>query len=167
MAGRGSLVAVMALLLVSNASAKERHPGSAVVTVGESEYTISIECYVSGNAAQGFSTEPGRLVRERTGRSNGVRLTVRPWKNPEYFVISLDRYVAWVPAPAPTSGVLEMILDMSPASTPVNGMPEALTFERWMEGDRPEGLSGVRFVADCTRRDPAAPAYRKVPVIAG
>lgn len=149
------LVAAVAIL------AQERHKGTAVIRVADSEYTIPIECNDASDPNQGFYTEPARITRQETGRSSGVRLNVRPWKESSDLVVSLDRYVAWVPAPLFAGG--EATLDMSPASSVKDNMPQALTYERWMNGERPEGLWGVHITADCTARDPQAPTFRKIP----
>lgn len=149
------------LLLMAGSMAQERYKGTAIVRVADNEYTIPIECNDSSDPNEGFSTEPSRITREETGRSSGVRLNVRPWKETTDLVVSLDRYVAWVRAPLFAGGAAT--LDMSPASSVKNNMPEALTYERWMNGERPEGLQGVRIRVDCSIRDPRAPAFRKIP----
>lgn len=164
MASHRVILLCVAVLAASVSAARDRAPGSAVVTVDENEYLIPIECYEAANASAGFSTEPNRITREQTGRSSMVRLTARPWKETEYWVISLDRYMAWIPAPTRAGPTLEMTVDLSPSSTINNGIPETLTFEKWMDGMRPEGLTGVTFVANCAERNPDAPAYRKLPV---
>ncbi len=153
------ILAVAVCLFSANATA--RTPGSAIVRVADAEYTIPIECNQAAAPQAGFSTEPARITRERTRRSSGVRLTFRPWKETEYFVVSLDRYVAWVPRAVSSTGILEMTLNLSPASSIVNGIPQALTFDRWMAGERAEGLRNVTFIANCRERDPNAPSFRK------
>lgn len=159
---RAVLFILAIYLSLDIASAQERQPGTAIVRVGEMEYVIPIECYDPAGPHLGFSTEPSRLTRERTGRSNPVRLTVRPWKDTSELVISLDRYVAWVPTKASTGGVFKMTLDMSPASSVENGFPVLLTYDRWKSGIRPEGLKGVYFEARCGGFDPEAPLTRKI-----
>ena len=77
-------------------------------------------------------------------------------------MVSLDRYVAWVPAQASAGGVLTMTLDMSPASALTDGIPVALTYERWLAGEHETGLEGAWFSANCNAGDPAAPAVRKI-----
>ena len=149
------------LVLTAGSIAQERYKGTATVRVADDEYTIPIECNDPSDPNQGFYTEANRKTREETGRSSGVRLNVRSWKETTDLVVSLDRYVAWVPVPLFAGG--EATLDMSPASSLKNNMPEALTYERWMSGERPEGLQGVKITADCTARDPNAPAFRKIP----
>ena len=152
-----------AMLIATGLLAAERHPGSAIVRVADGEYLIPIECYEAARPEKGFSTEPARITKEATGRNSLIRLIVRPWKETNDVVISLDRYVAWAPAPASAGGILEMTLDMSPASILKDGMPTALTYDMWMEGERPEGIKNVYFKADCNARDPEAPAYQKLP----
>ena len=43
-------------------------------------------------------------------------------------------------------------------------MPVVLTYDEWIAGNRPAGLEGVVISANCAQRDPAAPAFRKLPV---
>jgi len=157
-----TLAASVILLIAMLAIAQQRYAGSAAVRVGGSEFTIPIECNDASRPELGFSTEPSRITRETTGRTSGVRLIVRPWKDTTYLVISLDRYVAWVPSQSSSGGILKMTLDMSPASSLVDGVPQALTYNRWMAGDRPSGLENVEFDANCNSRDKAAPAFRKI-----
>ena len=144
--------------------AQDRFSGTAIVQYEDREYTIPIECDDASRPELGLSTEPSRITREATGRSSGVRLNVRPWKETTYLIVSLDRYVAWVASQPSIGGVLTMTLDMSPASSLKDGVPTALTYDMWMDGERPAGLDDVSFEADCSRRDPAAPAFRKLPV---
>ena len=155
-------LSIVLLFTAAAGLAQDRHAGTAVVRVDGSEYTIPIECNDATRPELGFSTEVSRITRKATGRTSGVRLTVRRWKDTSDLVISLDRYVAWVPSPASTGGMLSMTLDMSPASSVRNGTPEALTYDRWIAGERPAGIENVSFEADCTRRDPEAPAFRKL-----
>ncbi|MEM7502897.1 MAG: hypothetical protein AAF417_12670 [Pseudomonadota bacterium] len=150
------------LLVVSAVSAQERVEGTATVQVEANLYTIPIECDDAGRPELGFSTEPSRITRERTGRTSGVQLILRTWKETDMVVISLDRYVAWMPRPSSDAGVLELTLDMSPISSTTNGMPTLLSFDDWQAGDRPEGLSNVQVTADCTFRDSGAPSFKKV-----
>lgn len=154
---------IFILLLVSTAAnSQKRHPGTAIIHINDSEYTIPIECNDATRPEFGFSTEPSRITRENTGRSSGVRLTLRQWKETSDLVISLDRYVAWLPSQPSAGSVLKMTLDMSPASSLREGQPVALTYDMWMDGDRPAGVQGVSFEANCGYRDPAAPAFRKL-----
>ena len=150
-------------LFTASLFAKDGHPGSAVVTVSGNEYTIPIECEDPSRPELGFFTEASRITREATGRSSLVSLRLRVWKDTSDLVISLDRYVAWVPSPTSSGGTLKMMLDMSPASSLKEGIPTALTYDMWMDGERPEGLKNVRFEANCTSRDPDAPSFRKLP----
>ncbi len=150
------------LFIATGTVAQERHDGTAVVRVDDGEYTIPIECDDALRPEHGFSTEPARITRDATGRSSGVRLGVRPYKDTLDLVVSLDRYVAWVPRQASANGILRMTLDMSPASSLKDGMPVLLTYERWKDGERPEGLADVSFEANCGYRDPMAPAFRKL-----
>ena len=150
------------LLVASAVLAQERVAGTATVQVEANLYTIPIECDDAGRPELGFSTEPSRITRERTGRTSGVRLVLRTWKETDMVVISLDRYVAWMPRPSSDAGVLEMTLDMSPISSTANGMPKLLSFDDWQAGNRPEGLSNVQVRADCTFRDSSAPSFKKV-----
>lgn len=140
----------------------ERHPGSAVVTVGDSEYTIRVECRVRGQPEAGFTTEPNRITREQTNRSNMVTLRLRPWPGTKDVIVSLDGFVAWMPTPTSSAGVLTLELAMSPASVVRDGSPVALTYDMWQRGDRPAGRDGVKLVINCLTRDPNAPAFRKV-----
>lgn len=149
------------LLMTSYAAGQDRFEGSATVQVDTNIYTIPIECDDAARPELGFSTEPSRITRERTGRTSGVRLVLRTWKETDMVVISLDRYVAWMPRPPSAAGILELTLDMSPVSATVNGMPKLLSYDDWMAGDRPEGLSNVRIVANCQSRDPNAPSFKK------
>lgn len=148
--------------MVGGAHAQERHAGSAIVRVGDTEYVIPIECYDASRPELGFSTEPSRITRERTGRSNPIRLNVRPWKDTSELIVSLDRYVAWIPMQASSGGVLNLDIDMSPASSVVDGIPVALTYYRWKTGERAPGLNGVVIIATCGTRDPEAPTSRKM-----
>jgi len=155
---------VMALLAVAPIGHTQAlSAGTAILRVDDSEYTIPIECDDASRPEAGFSTEPSRITKEATGRTSGVRLGPRQWQETDYVVISMDKYVAWVPRPASTGGVLRMTLDMSPVTVFDNGMPVLLTYDMWMAGERPEGIRGVSFEAQCSHRDPAAPAFRKLP----
>ncbi|MBK9168743.1 MAG: hypothetical protein IPM24_14910 [Bryobacterales bacterium] len=141
----------------------DRFPGSAVVSVEDREYLIRIECRERGRPEAGFSTELNRVTRADTGgRSNMASLNLRRWQDSPDVVVSLDRYVAWLPVPTSNAGVLTLELAMSPASVVRNGAPTAVTYDMWKAGDRPPGHDRVRIVANCRVRDPAAPAFRKV-----
>jgi hypothetical protein len=151
------------LFVMTVADAQERYAGTAIVRVDGNEYTIPIECNDATRPELGFYTEASRVTREATGRTSGVRLIVRVWKDSSNLAISLGGHVAWVPSQPSIDGVLKMTLDMSPISSLKNGMPTALTYDMWMDGERPEGLKGVYFEAQCGYRDPAAPAFKKLP----
>ena len=151
---------VFAVLIAMPLLAQARTPGSATVETGGNRYLIPIECEDAGQPWLGFGTEPNRITRERTGRSSMVRLTRRTWKETELLVVSLDRYVAWVPVVR--GSPLEMTLDMSPSSVVRDGIPKTMTFDQWQSGDRPEGINGVRISANCANRDPDAPAFEKL-----
>ena len=152
------------LVLVAGwVQAAEPANGTAIVSVDDKEYTIPVVCDDPSSPASGVYTEPQRESRERTGRASGVRLTIRPWRETSDVVVSLDRYVAWVPRPSSAEGVLELTLAMSPASSLQGGVPDALTYDEWMAGERPEGLDDVRIVVNCQFLDPDAPAFRKLP----
>ncbi len=156
-------IALAFWFVVTCAVAQDRAAGTAIIHVGEDEYTIPIECDDASRPELGFSTEPSRITKEATGRTSGVRLGLRQWQETNDVVISLDRYVAWMPRPASAGGVLKMTQDMSPVTIMKDGMPVALTYDMWMDGERPAGITGVSFEAQCSHRDPEAPAYRKVP----
>ena len=164
-----AILCAVALLMPSagaageRAARAERFEGSALVRVGDGEYTIPIECDDAARPELGFSTEPNRITRERTGRSSMVNLRLRPWKDSGQVLVTLDRYAAWMPAPASARGVLSLTLDMSPASVVRDNAPVALTYEMWTDGDRPQGLAGVEFEARCGERRPEAPSYRRLP----
>ena len=153
-----------AVLLAGSAFAYEdaRSPGTAVVVVEDREYTLPIECNDPADAGKGFSTEPSRITRERTGRSSAVRINVRPWKETDELVVSLDRYVAWVPKSVFKGSPVDARIDMSPASVVRNNMPVTMTYDIWTSGDRPEGLTGVQVRVDCAVRDPEAPSSRSL-----
>ena len=151
------------LLIVKLAAAQERVEGTATVRVQADEYTIPIECNDAKRPMLGVFTEPARITRERTNRSSGVHLTIRPWKDTDDLIVSLDRYVAWVSSPPGAGGVLNLLkLDMSPLSKIDNGIPALLSYEDWEKGNRPEGLNDVFIRADCRNRDAESPSFRKL-----
>ncbi len=159
----GAAAAVLLSLLATLVGAQERVEGTATITVGSDVYLIPIECNDARRPGRGVFTEPARITRERTGRSSGVRLTMRPWQDSGDVLITLDKYVAWVESPLGAGGVWNVLkLDMSPASRLVNGIPTPLSYDDWENRDRPEGLDDVTIRADCRSRDPEAPAYRKL-----
>ncbi len=156
---------VLTLLVLASQTVQAVEPanGTAIVSIDDKEYTIPIVCDDTSQPAIGVYTEPQRVTRERTGRTSGVRLTIRPWKETGNLIVSLDRYVAWISLPSSSAGILDMSLAMSPASFLQDGVPVALTYDEWMAGNRPAGLEEVRIEVNCRDLDPAAPAYRKVP----
>ena len=160
---RPSRTGATLLLVCSIGVAQTRHDGSAVVRVADTEHTIPIVCESAAQPELGFSTEPARITREATGRTSGVNLRVRPWQDTGNLIVTLDRYVAWVPTALSADGVLSMRLDMSPSSTMQADGPAMLTYDLWMSGERPPGLVGVQFEANCNVRDPAAPSSRRLP----
>lgn len=150
------------LLVMASVQAAQQANGTAIIRVDDGEYTIPIVCDETSRPETGIYTEPQRITRERTGRTSGVRLTIRPWKETSQLVVSLDRYVAWVPASPSGGGTIRMTLAMSPVVSLRDGVPTALTYDDWMAGDRPPGLDNVHIEVDCRMADPAAPAYRKL-----
>jgi hypothetical protein len=157
------IVPVVLMLAAGTVQAVEPANGTAIVRVGDKEYTIPIVCDDRLRPAAGVFTEPQRITRERTGRTSGIRLTIRPWKKTAEIIVSVDRYVAWIPSPASNDGILELSLAMSPASFMRDGGPVALTHEEWTAGNRPAGLDEVYIQANCRTLDPAAPGFRKLP----
>ena len=157
-----ALLIVLLGITSDNALAQDRFEGSALIVVEDAEYLVAIECDDAARPELGFSTEPNRITRERTGRTNGVTIRLRQWEDSEDIVVSLDRYMAWMPRPSSASGTLSMTLDLSPISVEKDGQPALLTREMWDEGFRPEGISGVKLDAQCNQRDPEAPWYRKI-----
>lgn len=139
------------------------HPGSAVVVSGTDEYTIRILCDDASRPERGFSTEPNRVTRAETGgRINGVNLRLRPWKDSGDVLISLDGAgQAWVPRPPSAGGLLEVGVALRPVTYLKDGVPTLVSYEMWKAGDVPPDEQQVSFKANCTTRDPAAPAYRK------
>lgn len=152
-----------ALARQDQADRDDRFPGSAVVTVADAEYLIRIECRIEGRPEAGFLTEANRITRRETGgQYNMVSLRMRPWQDTGESVVSFQGYVAWIPTPTSAAGVLSMTLDMAAATVVRDGQPVLLTYDMWHEGDRPAGAEGIRFEANCSTRDPDAPAYRKI-----
>lgn len=141
------------------------HAGSAVVVNGLDEYTIRILCDDRLRPELGFSTEPNRITRAETGgRSNGVILRLRSWKETNDVVVSLDRLgQAWMPRPTSVNGVLSVEVALRPMTFFKDGMPTLVTYEMWQAGDLPPAEHTVSFKANCAQRDPAAPSYRKRP----
>lgn len=143
-------------------SESDRFPGSAVVVVDDNEFLIRLECRVQGRPEAGFITEASRITRAETGRTNMVNLRLRPWQDTDDVVVSLEGWVAWMPRPTSVGGVLELEIDLASASTMREGTPVLTTYDMWQNGDRPEGRDGVWFEANCSERNPDAPAYRKL-----
>lgn len=142
--------------------AKDRYPGTAVVQIADREYVIPVECYDPARPELGFTTEPSRITKERTGRSNPIRISIRPWKETTELVVSLDRYVAWIPAQSSSGGVMSLRIDLSPASSVLDGIPVTMTYDRWNSGERPSGLKNVLIKVTCGAFDPEAPSSRKI-----
>ena len=156
---------LLPLLLACGAGAQavESANGTATVRVDDKEYTIPIVCDDPSSLEIDLYTEPQHVTRERTGRTSGVRLTIRPWKDTTDLIVNLDRYVAWIPQSATADGILEISLSMSPTTSLQDGMPVALTYDEWVAGNRPEGLASVKIVANCGYLDPDAPSFQKLP----
>lgn len=165
---RHSFLSISALFLsmlvvpIPEAFAQDRFEGTAVVRFDGGEYTVPIECDDALRPELGFSTEPNRITRERTGRTNAINIRVRPSSEAEEIIVSLDRHVAWLPQPESASGTLSMTLDLSPITIMKDGQPVLLTRDMWMNGDRPEGLKDAIVEAQCAVRDPDAPSYKKI-----
>ena len=145
-----------------------RHPGSAVVTDGEHEFLIRIECRVPSRPELGFTTEPNRVTREDTGgQYNRASLRLRPWvdqgEETEDVIVNLGGAVAWLPRPASSGGVLSMEVELYPAAFERNGERVLFNYDMWQAGERSGDPETARFEANCTTRDPRAPAYRKLP----
>ncbi len=130
--------------------------------VEDSEYTIRIECDDASRPELGFTTEPNRLTREATGRSNMVRLRLRLWQQTGDVMVTLDRYVAWMLQPTSVGGAPSGRTGRRNATTMRNNQPTPTTYEMWTSGDRPEGLDSVEFEARCGVRDLEAPSYRRL-----
>ena len=168
-----TLVPVTALTLVALTSPAEvaaqagvafnaRHPGSAVVTDGEHEFLIRIECRTPSRPELGFTTEPNRITREETGRSNGAVLRLRPWEDTGDVIVNLGANVAWIPAPSSSGGVVSLELELYPAAFQRNGERVLFSYDMWKAGERSGEPARARFRADCSTRDPQAPAYRRL-----
>lgn len=139
------------------------HDGSAIVVNGLDEYKIRILCDDRLRPELGFSTESNRITRAETGgRSNGVNLRLRSWKETNDVVVSLDGLgQAWMPRPTSVNGVLTVEVALRPMTFVKNGMPTLVTYEMWQAGDLPPDEHTVSFEANCAQRDPAAPSYLK------
>ncbi len=139
-----------------------RHPGSAVVTFGQDEFLIRIECRVPSKPELGLTTEPNRITREEVGRSNGTALRLRPWEDTGDILVNAGGKMAWVPAPTSTGGVLSMQVELYPTTITRNGAPVLVTYDMWKAGEHSGEATVAQFEANCTTRDPEAPAYRKL-----
>ncbi|MGI9627378.1 MAG: hypothetical protein ACR2QM_11130 [Longimicrobiales bacterium] len=152
---------------VSQDSSRARlSEGSAVVQVADDEYTITILCDDASRPELGFTTEANRITREATGRSNMVSLRLRPWKDTDDILVSLEggtAWAAWMGRPSSAGGVLSMDVVLRPTSLVRDYMPTLVTYEMWQDGDIPDGERQVSFEANCSVRDPEAPSYRKLP----
>lgn len=141
------------------------HDGSAVVREkdGDSEVLIRILCDEASLPEAGFTTEANRLTREETGRSNMASLRLRPWQDTNDVLITSDWGVAWIPRPVSASGVLDMEVEVRPPIVIRNATPVALTYDMWKAGDVADERNVIQFQANCSVRDPEAPAFRKLP----
>jgi hypothetical protein len=144
-------------------SSRPTYEGSVVLRVADAEYRILILCDDPTRPELGFTTEPNRITRENTGRSNMVNLRLRPWRDTGDVLVSLDDTVAWMAQPASDGGVLAFRIDMSPVSITRDGVPALLTYEMWKNGERAEGGRRAEVEAQCGVRDPEAPAFRRIP----
>ena len=161
-----SLILALLLILVLPAEttlAQSRFEGTAIVERDGGKYTVPIECENATRPELGFSTEPSRITRERTGRASRVNVRIRPSGEPDEVIVTLDRYTGWFSTPQSESGVLLLTLDLSPITIMKDGQPVMLTRDMWIDGERPEGIAGVKIEAQCTVRDPDAPSYEKLP----
>ena len=102
------------------------------------------------------------MTRERTGRTSGVNLRLRTWQDTDLVVVSLDRYVTWMPRPSSTADVLTVETGMSPMTVTRDGVPTAYTYEMWESGDRPVGLESMTFEVRCNLATPITPSVRNV-----
>jgi hypothetical protein len=165
-----ALTAALAVSLLTPAvlSAQERpepHPGSAVVREkgGDSEALIRLLCDEASRPEAGFTTEPNRVTRAETGQSNMASLRLRPWQDTDEVLVTSTWGIAWIPRPASSGGILSMELEVVPPGFVRDGMPVNVTYDMWKAGDLPPERATVQFEANCSTRDPEAPAYRKVP----
>lgn len=144
-----------------NTTRAQLHHGSAVVVSGANEYTIRILCD-DGRPELGFTTEPNRVTREATGRSNMVNLGLRPWRDTGDVLITLDGVgQAWMPRPASAGGLLSVQVVLRPTTIMMDGVPTLVNYDMWTRGEIPADGQSISFEANCAMRDPAAPAYRK------
>jgi hypothetical protein len=162
------IIALSLLMIVPTALIADETPrpklvdGSAVVRVEDAEFKILIRCDDASRPELGFSTEPNRITRAANGgRYNMVNLRLRTWKDTGDVLITLDGYVSWIPQPASKGETLSLQLDMSPLKVVRDNTPVLLTYDMWTSGDRPPGRKGVEIEAQCGKRDPEAPSYRR------
>ena len=80
------------LLFPQETNAQKRVEGTAVVQVEDKEYTVPIECDDASRPELGFSMEPSRITRERTGRASMINVCIRPFGEEDEVIVSLDRY---------------------------------------------------------------------------
>ena len=146
-------------------SRRDDHPGSAVVREkdGDSEALLRIICDERGRPEAGFITEPNRITRQETGRSNSASLRLRPWQDTDDVLITTTWGVAWIPRPTSSGPTLSIEVDVGPAGFTRDGMPVAVTYDMWKAGDVPDERTTVVFEANCEVRDPDAPAWRRIP----
>lgn len=165
-----AFAAILIALVPSPTAAQERarpvlHPGSAVVRPqeGDGEALIRILCDEAGRPEAGFTTEANRVTRAETGGTyNRASLRLRPWKETDDVLITTDWGIAWVPRPTSAGGVLSMEVEVRPGRLVRDGMPVLVTYDMWKAGDVPDERNVVEFEANCSTRDPAAPAWRRV-----
>ena len=139
-----------------------RTPGTAVLTVGSDVYSLVIECDDAAQPEAGFSTLPSRLMRERHGRTNGANVRLRAWDEREV-VVSVDRFVAWLPTPSAQGDTLRLQLAMSRNSELRDKRPVLMTHERWQAGERFGAPQSVSLKAWCGSVADDAPSYRRRP----
>ncbi len=136
--------------------------GKAVVLTDDGEYTVLIECD-QDRPEHGFRTRPNRVTREATGQNNPINVRLRDWQDTDTVVLSVDRYVAWLPRPTSSGPLLELELEMSPNGDQQGGMPVVMTHERWTAGERFPGTRTVRLRVTCGGGEGTVPGFRKLP----
>lgn len=149
------------LMIAFTAAAQDRFDGTAIVRTDQMEYVIPVVCDDLARPELGFATEPSRVTRAATGRASAANVRLRQWQDSNELLVTLDRYVAWIPMPESLDAVLSLAIAMSPASIVRDGIPVSVTYDMWASGDRPEGIE-VAIEVDCRSRDPAAPSSRRV-----
>ena len=155
------LIALACLLAVPARAGAQAGLGTAVARVGDHDYTVIIECDQSVPEL-GFRTQPNRLTREAIGKSNPINIRLRRWEETDSLVLSVDKYVAWIPRPTSTAGLLEVTVEMSPNSEVRGGTPTLMTHDRWVAGERFEGGRSIRLRATCSAPAGAAPGTATV-----